>query len=69
MCNQEFVGLTCMTAPREIRHQYQTTKFASIFIRVAMVVLKTSGIISEPPDHFAYVPTLEVYSRALTRDH
>jgi hypothetical protein len=31
ICNQEFVGLSCVTASGEIRHQYWAIKFASIF--------------------------------------
>jgi hypothetical protein len=31
ICNQEFVGFSCVTESGEIRHQYQATKFASIF--------------------------------------
>jgi hypothetical protein len=42
MCNQEFVDFSCVTAPGEIRHQYQTKKFASIFTEETMMtVLKT----------------------------
>jgi hypothetical protein len=47
MCNQEFVGFSCVTASGEIRHQYRTKKFASIFTGEAMAVLKTLEIISE----------------------
>jgi hypothetical protein len=31
----------CVTAPGEIRHQYRTTKFASVFTGEAMAILKT----------------------------
>jgi hypothetical protein len=41
MCNQEFVGFSCVTAPEEIRHQYQTTEFASLFTGETITVLKT----------------------------
>jgi hypothetical protein len=36
-----FVGFLCVTAPGEIRHQYRTTKIASIYTGEAMAVLKT----------------------------
>jgi hypothetical protein len=38
MCNQEFVGFSCVTASGEIRHQYRTSKFASVFTGEAMAV-------------------------------
>jgi hypothetical protein len=41
MCNQESVGFSCVRASGEIRHLYQTTKFASIFTAEAMTVLRT----------------------------
>jgi ribonuclease HI len=47
MCNHEFVGFSCVTTSEEIRHQYWTTNFASIFIEEAMVILKNLEIISE----------------------
>jgi ribonuclease HI len=55
MCNQEFVYFSYMTAPGEIRHQYQTTEFVSIFTGEAMVVLKTLEIISESQGESVYV--------------
>jgi hypothetical protein len=47
MCDQEFVGFSCVTASGEIRHQYRTSKFAAIFTGEAMAVLEISEIISE----------------------
>jgi hypothetical protein len=40
ICNQEFVGFSCVTASGGIRHQYRTTTFASIFTGEAMGVWK-----------------------------
>jgi hypothetical protein len=47
MCNKEFVGFACVTASGEIRHQYRTTKFPSVFTGEATAVFKTLGTISE----------------------
>jgi hypothetical protein len=47
MCNHEFVGFSRVRASGEIRHQYQTTKFESIFTGEAMAILKNLEIISE----------------------
>jgi hypothetical protein len=55
MCSQELVGFSCVTAPGEIRHQYQTTKFASTFTGEAMIVLKTLEIISESQGESIYI--------------
>jgi hypothetical protein len=55
MCNQEFVGFSCVTASGEIRHQYWTTKFASVFTGEAMAVLKTLEIISESQGESFYI--------------
>jgi hypothetical protein len=65
MCNQEFVSFSCVKASGEIRHQYWTTKFASIFIGCFENFIE---IMNPTENHFAYVPTLELYSCALTRD-
>jgi hypothetical protein len=40
MCNQEFVGFSCVTASGEIRHQCRTTKFASIFKGEAVAIFE-----------------------------
>jgi ribonuclease HI len=55
MCNQEFVGISCVTASGEIRHRYQTTKFASVYTGEAMAVLKTLEIISESQGESFYI--------------
>jgi hypothetical protein len=55
VCNQEFVGFSCVTASEEIRHQYQATKFTSVFTGEAMAVLKTLEIISESQGESFYI--------------
>jgi hypothetical protein len=58
MCNPEFVDFSWGTATGEIRHQYQNTKFASVFTGEAMAVLKTSEKISESQGESFYISSV-----------
>jgi ribonuclease HI len=55
MCNQEFVGFSYVTESGGIRHQYRTTKFASIFTGEAIADLKTLEIINESQGESFYI--------------